>query len=289
MLLRVFFIVSLCAFLSCSKDTPAPNFDEQLIKDLVSIDSYLKSNNINAQSDPDNYIRYVVNSQGLGNYPTYMADSITVTYNFQLLPSQTQVQAATTPVRFLLGDLIPGWQIGLPLINEGARATFYIPSGLGYGTTGTGSGANSVPPNSNLIYEIQLLKVVPQLKKDTIAVNSFLKSNSISNVITDPSGFKYVISTLGTGPKPTLDNSITFSYSGKLLSSGVIFEQSSSPVSAQMKSFTIKGFQLGMLRLPQGSKATFYIPSVLGYGLRSSQTIPRNANLIFEVELVSIN
>ncbi|MFM8851488.1 MAG: FKBP-type peptidyl-prolyl cis-trans isomerase, partial [Cytophagales bacterium] len=104
-----------------------------------------------------------------------------------------------------------------------------------------------------------------------------------------PSGLKYVISTLGTGSKPTLDNSITFSYTGKLLSSGVIFEQSSSPVSAQMKSFTIKGFQLGMLRLPQGSKATFYIPSVLGYGLRSSQTIPRNSNLIFEVELVSIN
>jgi FKBP-type peptidyl-prolyl cis-trans isomerase len=217
-------------------------------------------------------------------YPAYPADSITVTYSLKLLPSEALVQSSSTPVKFLLGDLILGWQLGLPLINEASKATLYIPSGLGYGSTGS----NSIPANANLIYEIQLLNVVPQLKKDTVAINSFLKTNNISSVITDPSGLKYVITSLGTGTKPTLNSSITFSYTGKLLSSGVIFGKSSSPASETLKNL-IKGFQLGMLQLPSGSKATFYMPSVLGYGLNSSQTIPRNSNLIFDVELVSVN
>jgi FKBP-type peptidyl-prolyl cis-trans isomerase len=47
----------------------------------------------------------------------------------------------------------------------------------------------------------------------------------------------------------------------------------------------IKGLRLGIPLIPVGTKATFYVPSTLGYGLRGSGSIPSNANLIFEIEL----
>jgi FKBP-type peptidyl-prolyl cis-trans isomerase len=52
----------------------------------------------------------------------------------------------------------------------------------------------------------------------------------------------------------------------------------------------IAGFRNGLLQLPAGSKATFYIPSRLGYGPGGAgSTIPGNSILIFEVELLTVN
>jgi FKBP-type peptidyl-prolyl cis-trans isomerase len=50
------------------------------------------------------------------------------------------------------------------------------------------------------------------------------------------------------------------------------------------------GLQLGLLFLPVGSVATFYIPSGLGYAANGTpdQTVPPNANLIFDIELVNV-
>ncbi|MFO0265768.1 MAG: FKBP-type peptidyl-prolyl cis-trans isomerase, partial [Cyclobacteriaceae bacterium] len=51
----------------------------------------------------------------------------------------------------------------------------------------------------------------------------------------------------------------------------------------------IRGWQIAFPNFPVGTRATLYIPSSLGYGPQGSPpTIPANANLIFEVELVGI-
>ena len=51
--------------------------------------------------------------------------------------------------------LIKGWQIGFPLLAEGSEAILYVPSGLAYG----GNTQPSIPANSNLIFNVKLLKV----------------------------------------------------------------------------------------------------------------------------------
>ncbi|MCU0369158.1 MAG: FKBP-type peptidyl-prolyl cis-trans isomerase [Cyclobacteriaceae bacterium] len=51
------------------------------------------------------------------------------------------------------------FQVGLPKLPEGSKATLYIPSGLGFGTDALTSGGITVPANSNLIYEVELVKV----------------------------------------------------------------------------------------------------------------------------------
>jgi FKBP-type peptidyl-prolyl cis-trans isomerase FkpA/FKBP-type peptidyl-prolyl cis-trans isomerase FklB len=51
--------------------------------------------------------------------------------------------------------LIKGWQIGIPLMKKGGKATFYVPSELGYG----GNDMGAIPPNSILIFDIELIDV----------------------------------------------------------------------------------------------------------------------------------
>lgn len=59
------------------------------------------------------------------------------------------------PITFKLTGVIKGWQEVLPLMEEGERIRAYIPPHLGYGNQKRGN----IPPNSILIFEIELIKV----------------------------------------------------------------------------------------------------------------------------------
>ena len=63
--------------------------------------------------------------------------------------------AADKTFTYALTGLIKGWQIGIPLMKKGGKATFYVPSELGYG----GNDMGVIPPNSILIFDIELIDV----------------------------------------------------------------------------------------------------------------------------------
>ncbi|MCC6932359.1 MAG: FKBP-type peptidyl-prolyl cis-trans isomerase [Deltaproteobacteria bacterium] len=54
------------------------------------------------------------------------------------------------------GYVIQGWDQGFAGMKEGGKRTLYIPSDLGYGARGAGG---AIPPNANLIFDVELLKV----------------------------------------------------------------------------------------------------------------------------------
>ncbi|MCF6132556.1 peptidylprolyl isomerase [Flavobacterium wongokense] len=58
--------------------------------------------------------------------------------------------------------LIPGFIEGLEHMNLGDKAVIFIPSKLGYGERGAG---NVIPPNSNIIFEIEMLETLPVAKQ----------------------------------------------------------------------------------------------------------------------------
>lgn len=273
---------------SCSTDVPTgPTFDEQLKKDREIINTYIVSKGITAPTDPDDYgVRYSYTSIGTGITPM-VDDSVKVNYTLKLLPSEAQIEKSSAPVTFLLAKTIPGWQIGLPLIKEGSVAKLYIPSGWGYGGFQNGP----IPANSNLIFEIELLKVISQLQKDTVIINSFLTAKSITT-IRDQSGLRYQTTLQGTGIVPTDASTVSFKYTGKLINGaeeGSTFETSTIPVKIKMTNL-IKGLNVGLKFMKVGGKTTFYIPSTMAYGYAgtSDGKVPPRANLIFEIELTAV-
>jgi FKBP-type peptidyl-prolyl cis-trans isomerase len=60
------------------------------------------------------------------------------------------------PADLPLQGLIPGWQQALPMMRPGDEWMLYVPPALGYGD----HGPDAIPPNSVLIFRIQLLGVL---------------------------------------------------------------------------------------------------------------------------------
>tara|TARA_B100000767_G_scaffold259402_1_gene269137 strand:- start:390 stop:839 length:450 start_codon:yes stop_codon:yes gene_type:complete len=63
------------------------------------------------------------------------------------------------PFTFVLGvgQVIQGWDQGFNGMKIGGKRTILIPSEMGYGSRGAG---NAIPPNADLIFEIELLEIL---------------------------------------------------------------------------------------------------------------------------------
>jgi FKBP-type peptidyl-prolyl cis-trans isomerase len=57
------------------------------------------------------------------------------------------------------GEVIKGWDQGVKGMKEGEKRQLVVPAALGYGASGTPDG--TIPPNATLVFEVELLKVLP--------------------------------------------------------------------------------------------------------------------------------
>lgn len=77
------------------------------------------------------------------------------------------------PATFPLKNVIDGWQEGLQLMSKGDKYELYIPSELAYGPAGSG---RKIPPYSALIFEVELVDVLPAEVKAQPAAQTPAKS-----------------------------------------------------------------------------------------------------------------
>ena len=127
--------------------------------------------------------------------------------------------------------------------------------------------------------------------KPTIdAGRKFLAQNKArQGVKTTASGLQYEVIKEGTGPKPTLQDTVEVNYVGTLIN-GTEFDNSykrgqsiSFPVTG-----VIRGWTEALQLMPAGSKYKLYIPYELAYGTNDVGSIPGGSTLIFEVELLKV-
>lgn len=105
----------------------------------------------------DNGLQYKVITSGSGEKPN-ASDTVTVHYRGTLI---TGVEFDSSirrgePATFPVNGVIKGWQEVLPMMSTGSKWNIYVPSELAYGPRGAGA---NIPPNSTLIFEIELLSI----------------------------------------------------------------------------------------------------------------------------------
>ncbi|MCC2547534.1 FKBP-type peptidyl-prolyl cis-trans isomerase [Hymenobacter sp. BT175] len=134
--------------------------EQQLKKDDVILQDYIKKNNLTAQKDPSG-IYYVVTQTGTGAKPK-QGQTVSVNYKGTLLDGKefdSSVKSnAGKPIEFPLGvgQVIPGWDKGIALLNKGSKATLLIPSSLAYGQRGAGA---DIPADAVLRFDVELVDV----------------------------------------------------------------------------------------------------------------------------------
>lgn len=108
-------------------------------------------------------VQYQVVKSGPADGPTpKLEDAVQVNYQGALLNGKifdtTYTDAGATPQTFPVNGLIEAWTEALQMMRPGDEWTLWAPPAQGYGEAGAGA---DIPPNSLLVFRINLVKVIP--------------------------------------------------------------------------------------------------------------------------------
>lgn len=103
-------------------------------------------------------LKYEIMKSGTGTAHPKASDTVTVHYHGTLLDGTVFDSSVkrNQPASFPLNQVIPGWTEGVQLMKEGDKFKFTIPANLAYGAS---SPSPLIPPNSTLVFEVELLKI----------------------------------------------------------------------------------------------------------------------------------
>ena len=126
-------------------------------KETDTLQSYIESNNITTEPTASG-LYYIETLAGTGAQAT-AGDIVVVNYTGTFLDGEKFDSSydRNEPFEFTLGtgQVIKGWDEGIAYMKEGGKAKLIIPSSLAYGS----SCAGSIPPDTSLIFEVELLDV----------------------------------------------------------------------------------------------------------------------------------
>ena len=138
--------VNPCLYDECALKAPA--------NEIQDVQTYLSSNSITNAIQHCSGLFYRIAAPGNGKTPN-VCSTVSAFYTGRFTNGNVFDQTTTTPANFPLTNVIEGWKKGVPLIKEGGKIFLYIPPTLAYGS----AGRSGIPPNSILIFEIDLQSV----------------------------------------------------------------------------------------------------------------------------------
>ncbi|HTH55605.1 MAG TPA: FKBP-type peptidyl-prolyl cis-trans isomerase [Cyclobacteriaceae bacterium] len=298
------FILPLLTCLACIDNTIF-NPVTQFKSDTASIRSFLELDGIKATMTPQG-VWYSIDDSTLGYYPA-LSDSVVIKYTAWLLPTNlpnNQIpisslkkagSSATTKSSsrtVLLSSVISGIQLGLSKFPVGSSGKLFIPSGLAFGPVVQ----DSVPANSNLVYEIKLMSATGA----RVSAEQGVIDNYVSSISDDlfsqglkqskdaTSGIRFAYDTIITANSaPTLNSSVNISYSASVLNAITPFVTSTDTTLVLKDQIT--AFKIIFPEIRIGTTFWIYVPSSYAYGSDSpSLLVPANSNLIYQITLKDV-
>ena len=154
--LSVMAVAGLC-LLGCSKTTP-PGGDANASTNLPAAAAAPAGNQGGEMTTTASGLKYQVLKHGTGTVSPKATDTVKVHYEGKLLDGTVfdSSIARGQPISFPLSQVIPGWTEGLQLMKVGDKFKFVIPANLAYGAN---SPSPAIPPNSTLVFEVELLGI----------------------------------------------------------------------------------------------------------------------------------
>ncbi len=134
---------------------------EQTVADSTKalIESYSKGKLDDQLQSTASGLKYIIHKEGDGekvkdgefakvHYSGFLMDGTSFDDTFS--------KALPLPVRIGRGQVIAGWDEGIPLLNVGSQATFFIPYTLAYGEAGK---PPTIPERADLVFYVELVQV----------------------------------------------------------------------------------------------------------------------------------
>jgi len=179
------------------------------------------------------------------------------------------------PISFTLGNgrVIKGWEDGLIGTCEGESLRLEIPPSLGYGDQDVGDGL--IPANSNLIFELTLVK----LEK---SFDDLIETLEVKQCSSDA--------------KSRDKDKVTFDYEGSLPDGTIwgLTDKETGPLGPiEIGNTGLKGWDLGLTGMCKGERRRLYLPASLAYGDvgivdGDKVLVPPNSVVIIDITLIDI-
>ena len=229
-------------------------------------------------------LQYLEESAGSGETPK-VGEIVKLHYIASLTDGTELVNTYTIgePISTVWGSnrLLPGWEEGVGLMKPGGKAKLVLPANLAFGEQGYGA----VPPNSQIVMEVELLTVEPAPVPTEVAADQLTKTAS---------GLQYYDINAGEGMTATQNSTVSTNYIiwVKTAEGYDYVDQSLAnlPVSFVLgKGDTVfPGWEEGATGMKVGGKRLLVIPPELALGAEGNSVIPPNATLVMEIELADV-
>lgn len=275
------------AVVACGDSPTAPQpFD---VQDVVFADELTVSQADLEETDSGLFYHDVVVGEG----PQPTTESIVELHYTLWLPDGTLLadtrQSGQVPNWDLAqATLIPGFSEGLLGMREGGTRVLVVPPDLGYGEAGTPDGA--IPPNSGLVFRIELLTVT-----SSFDVNDVVFADELSVTIDDlqetQSGLYYYDAVVGDGAQPTDQSTVEVHFTLWLPDATLVTDTRESGEAATFDlglENLILGFEEGVLGMKEGGTRILVLPPELAYGETGNEEIPPHSGVVMRVELLTV-
>lgn len=299
-------IAIVAGFVSCRKTDADPDINQY---DEEQILAYIKSKGITGMQRDASGVYYKVLKNGTGPRFQY-SDSVGLVFTLHSVDGNyASTDTISNHYSGYLGHIsAAGYPLALQTAiyelvkNYGGKVRLLIPSHLGYGASGVGSGSSTttntrISGNQCLDYYINVMNNQPtdnQNTYDDLVIKNYLTANGLAGFQKTTSGLYYLITRAGVGTTPVTDNSyVNCNYTFQLLNA-YVFDQynfEGSGARLEVPELTAGVKEAFKSFATTGTKMTVIIPSYLAYGKTgiSSQKVPGNSCVRFDVQVLNVS